>query len=97
MQIYRDKEDTIFYRVFPVKSLMSSTMIYEVTMRGDWFVVDVETSKLTIMKPADLEEHFNVEWQKEIADARKAGEAKGRLKLLSLLAKLDNLIKEYGK
>ena len=40
----------IYLRVAPVKSLVHSTMVHEVLLRGDCFVVCLDTGMLTIMK-----------------------------------------------
>lgn len=52
--IYTDKDGRRYYRAFPVKSLLRSTTVYEITMRGDWLVLDTETGQLTVKNPKNL-------------------------------------------
>ena len=39
----------IYLKITPVKSLLHSTMMYEVVTRGDFFVVNVTTGNFTVM------------------------------------------------
>lgn len=39
----------IYIKMTPVKTLLHSTMLYEVVTRGDFFVVNVSTGNFTIM------------------------------------------------
>ncbi len=43
-------EGDVYIRVIPAKSLMKSTMVYEVTTRGDVFALRIRDSQLTIIK-----------------------------------------------
>ncbi len=43
-------EGEFYIRVIPAKSLMKSTMVYEVTTRGDVFALRIRDSQLTIIK-----------------------------------------------
>ena len=39
----------IYLKMTPVKTLLHSTMLYEVVTRGDFFVVNVSTGNFTVM------------------------------------------------
>ena len=39
----------IYIKMTPVKTLLHSTMLYEVVTRGDFFVVNVSTGNFTVM------------------------------------------------
>lgn len=43
-------EGDIYIRAIPAKSLMKSTMVYEVVTRGDVFALRIRDSQLTIIK-----------------------------------------------
>lgn len=48
-----DSKDSIFLKVFPVKSLVHSTMVHEVLTRGDCFIVSITTGSLTVAKHSE--------------------------------------------
>lgn len=42
-------QGTPFMRVVPTKRLFNSTMVHEVVTRGDFFAVDLQTRRLTVL------------------------------------------------
>ena len=49
----------VYIRVIPAKSLMKSTMVYEVITRGDVFALRIRDSQLTIIKGTAKVVHYD--------------------------------------
>ena len=55
-----------YLRCNPAKSLVQSTMVYEVLTRGDQFAVELATGKLTIIKGEEVVKDKTVETYEQI-------------------------------
>lgn len=56
--LYKDKT---YIRVIPSKFMMNSTMIYDITTRGDILAMDISDQKLVAIKGTAQVEHIEVE------------------------------------
>ena len=53
-------ESKYYLRVIPSKFMMNSTMIYEITTRGDILAMEIESQKLTVIKGTAQVEHLEL-------------------------------------
>jgi hypothetical protein len=58
-----------YLRVIPSKFMMNSTMIYDITTRGDVLALDVETQKLVVVKGTEQVEHQELNLYKNLTPA----------------------------
>lgn len=49
-----------YLRVIPAKFMMRSTMLYEITTRGDILGLDIETQVMSVFKGTDPVEHIDL-------------------------------------
>lgn len=96
MILYSDKEGNKYFRILPVKNLLRSTTLYEITMRGDWLVLNVANNQMTVKKPEDLftstDDEFKIKEKEKLNNSFKAGEAKEKLKRLKLMWAISDLL-----